>query len=312
MAKTVIVPKFMTKSGYQILKQAGIKTITVDQLDEAAINEYGSQIDAAIVMLEPISNLLFKRAPQLKIIARLGVGYNNIDLKTASEHGVVVTNTPDVNYQQVAESIIGSVLFLAHDIYQRHQDLMNGHWDAGHTPAGRSIKGQTLGVIGYGRIGRTTAKMAAALGMKILVNNGSQPKTPSVGQAVGLKTLLAKSDFVSLSAPVTPETRGMINQEALRQMKATASLINFGRGDLIVHDDLVAALKNHTIHSAALDTFHTEPLPAADELRQLDNVFLTPHIGGSTVDAIDQGSKDSANEVVRVLNGQDPQWQVNH
>lgn len=311
MTKTVLVPQCFTPSGYEILKHGNINAIKVNQMNETVISKYGPQIDGAIVMLEPISNNLFSQAPHLKIVARLGAGYNNIDLHEATKHGVVVTNTPEMNYEQVAEAIIGSILLLGRDVYQRHLDLMNGHWNEGHTAKGASIEGQTLGIIGYGRIGKTAAKKAAALGMKILVNNGSHHKQPDVGQEVDLDTLLRQSDFVSLSVPVTPETTGMINQKTLSKMKPSASLINFGRGDLIVHDDIVVALKNHEIHSAALDTFHTEPLPVDDELLKLDNAFLTPHIGGSTVDAIDRGSRDSASEVVRVLSGNAPQWQVN-
>lgn len=311
MSKTVLVPKCFTKSGYDILKQAQINAIKVDQMNDEVINKYGDQIDGAIVMLEPISNNLFNQADKLKIVARLGAGYNNIDLQEASKHGVIVTNTPEMNYEQVAEAIIGSILLLGRDVYQRHLDLMNGHWNEGHTAKGYSIEGQTLGVIGYGRIGKTAAQKAAALGMKILVNNGSHHKTPDVGKEVDLDTLLSQSDFVSLSVPVTPETTGMVDKDFLTKMKPTASLINFGRGDLINHDDFVAALKQNQIHSAALDTFHTEPLPIDDELLKLDNVFLTPHIGGSTIDAIDRGSRDSASEVARVLTGQQPKWQVN-
>lgn len=201
---------------------------------------------------------------------------------------------------------------LSRDTYQRHAVLMNDDWTAGHATAGHDIAGQTLEIIGYGRIGHSLAQKAAALGMNILVNNDRHHKDPAVGSAVALDELLHKADYVSLSVPVTGETTGMIDKRALTQMKSTASLINFGRGALIDHDALVDALQNHIIHSAALDAFQTEPLPPESALRQLPNVFLTPHIGGGTIDAMNWETHDAASEIVRVLKGQEPQWPVNH
>lgn len=217
-----------------------------------------------------------------------------------------MTITPKANYNSVAEAIIGAILLASRDMYHRNQTLIHGDWAYGHSPAGHDIAGQTLGIIGYGRIGQALAKKAAALGMKVLANNGHHYKEPEVGTAVPLDDLLVNSDFISLSTPVTAETTEMMNQDAFDKMKRTATLINFGRGQLINQDDLIAALKNHTIHSAVLDAFQQEPLPTNDELLNLSNVFLTPHIGGGTIDAINRGCQDAASEVVRFLNGQNP------
>lgn len=311
MPSTVLIPKHLPAAGCDVLTAAHLNIIKVDKVDQQALLHYRDQVNGAIMMLDPISNDLYAQLPHLKILARVGVGYNNIDPAAAAQHNVWVTITPHANYNSVAEAILGAILMLARDTFQRHQAMMNGDWAKGHFAAGHDIAGQTLGIIGYGRIGHALAQKAAALGMNILINNGSHHKKAEVGTAVELDELLKKSDFVSLSAPVTPATTDMIDQRAFQLMKPSASLINFGRGQLVNHDNLVSALANGQIHSAALDAFNTEPLPATDKLFKLSNVFLTPHIGGGSIDAINRGSHDAASEIVRVLEGQKPQWPVN-
>ncbi|WP_251545850.1 phosphoglycerate dehydrogenase [Limosilactobacillus caecicola] len=311
MSQAVLIPKIFQEAGRQVFRDAGIEMIEVEDVNNDALIQYADRIQGAVVMLDQISNATYQKTPNLKVLARVGVGYNNIDPQGAAAHGVWVTITPHANYNSVAEAILGGILLTSRDMFQRQQALRDGHWDEGHATAGHDIAGQTLGIIGYGRIGHALAKKAAALGMKVLVNNGSHHKDPEVGTAVSLDELLRTADYVSLSAPVTDETREMMNQNAFAKMKETASLINFGRGQLVNHDDLIAALKNGQIHSAVLDAFQTEPLPTDDELTTLSNVFLTPHIGGGTIDAMDRGCHDAASEVVRVLKGEKPQWPVN-
>lgn len=312
MSKTVLIPKNFTQTGRQVFKNAGLNIIEVDKVNNESLIKYGDQVNGAIVMLDHIDNDTYQKTPHLKILARVGVGYNNIDPQGAGKHGVYVTITPRANYNTVAEAILGAILMLSRDTYQRHNSLLAGDWAAGHATAGYDIDGQTLGIIGYGRIGHALAKKADALGMQVLVNNGSHPKTPEVGKAVDLDQLLENADYVSLTAPVTAETTGMMNAATFQKMKNSASLINFGRGALINHEDLVNALKNHDIHSAALDAFQTEPLPKDSDLLKLSNVFITPHIGGGTIDAMNRGTHDAASEIVRVLNGNQPQWAVNN
>lgn len=311
MPQTVLIPKNFREAGRKVLREANVQMIEVDHVDNETLAQYGDQVAGAILMLDEINNATYQQTPHLKILARIGVGYNNVDPQGAAQHGVWVTITPHANYNSVAEAILGAILMSSRDMYQRQQALMNGNWQQGHATAGHDIVGQALGIIGYGRIGHALAKKAAALGMKVLVNNGTHYKEPEVGTAVELDELLSTADYVSLTAPVTAETTEMMNQAAFTKMKNSAVLINFGRGQLVNHDDLVTALQEGQIHSAVLDAFQTEPLPSNDALRTLKNVFLTPHIGGGTIDAMDRGSRDAASEIVRVLAGQQPQWPVN-
>ena len=311
MTKTVLISKDLAPAGRKVFTNAGVKIIEVDEVNNETLLKYADQVNGAIVLLANIDNSIYSKLPHLQILARDGVGYNNIDYVTAGQNGVWVTITPRANHNTVAEAILGAILMLARDTYQRHNLMMDDNWAAGFAKTGHDINGQTLGIIGYGRIGHSLAQKASALGMNILVNNGSHHKDVSFGQEVSLDELLSHSDYISLTAPVTADTTKMINKETLAKMKSTASLINFGRGQLVNTTDLIAALQNGEIHSAALDAYDEEPLPMDSPLRQLPNVFLTPHIGGGTLDARDRGAADAASEIVRVLNGEDPQWPVN-
>ena len=311
MQPTVLIPAVIGDASQPLFAKAGINVITVPTVDAATLVQYGQQADGAILGLEPIPEATFAKTPRLKILARLGVGYNNVNPTVAKEHGVIVSITPRANYNTVAEGILAMIFVLGRNLMASNRAIMSGHWPAVRANGGHDILGQTLGIIGYGRIGRALEEKAAALGMKILVNNGDHPKQPRFGQLVDLPTLYRESDFISLTPRVTPQTTGMINKDTLALMKPTANLINYGRGQLIVTDDLVAALKHHQIHAAALDTFDPEPLPADSPLLQLDNVFLTPHVAGGTIEANARAVHDATEEIIRVLSGHAPLWAVN-
>ena len=311
MQPTVLIPAVIGDASQPLFAKAGINVITVPTVDAATLVHYGQQVDGAILGLEPIPEETFAKTPRLKILARLGVGYNNVNPTVAKEHGVVVSITPRANYNTVAEGILAMIFVLGRNLMASNRAIMSGHWPAVRANGGHDILGQTLGIIGYGRIGRALEEKAAALGMKILVNNGDHPKQPRFGQLVDLPTLYRESDFISLTPRVTPQTTGMINKDTLALMKPTANLINYGRGQLIVTDDLVTALKHHQIHAAALDAFDPEPLPADSPLLQLDNVFLTPHVAGGTIEANARAVHDATEEIIRVLSGHAPLWAVN-
>lgn len=310
MPQTVLIPAGLEPISRQILEAAGLNVVEVNEVTTDQFKKYAGSLIGAIIRMEQVDNQVYSACPQLKILARIGVGYDNIDYQTAAKHGVYTTITPRSNYVSVAEAILGAILMLSRDVLQRSRDLRQGHWDQGAATAGHDINGQTLGIIGYGRIGHELAKRAHALGMKILINNGSHHKDSEFGDSVSLDELLARSDYVSLNAPVTPETTHMINAAAINKMKPTASIINFGRGALINTDDLVNALQNGRLHSAALDVFEPEPIDMNSPLLKLNNVMLTPHIGGGTIDAMSRACHDAAEEIVRVAQGKEPQWPV--
>lgn len=312
MKQTVMIPNDLEPVAFKMLSDAGLNIVKVDKLTNQNMIAHADTLIGAIVHLEDLKEDLFSQLPHLKILARTGVGYDNVDYAGAAKHGIYVTITPKCNFHTVTEAILGAILMLSRNTLGRMQAMKDGDWQAGKANSGHDIFNQTLGIIGYGRIGQELARCAHALGMKILYNNGKHIKSSPFGQSVSVDELLSQSDYVSLNVPVTPETEKMINAQTLRLMKPTAALINYGRGKLIDTDALVAALKSGQLRCAALDAFDPEPLPMDSPLRQLDNVMLTPHIGGATIDAMNRASRDAASEIIRVAQGKEPQWAVNN
>lgn len=248
--------------------------------------------------------------PDLKIIARSGVGYNTIDIQGARHHGVAVTNTPGANNKSVADLALGLMLSLARAIPRLNGSLHNGCWEKS---VGRELGEKTLGVIGTGNIGGEVIKRAKAFNMNIVAHD-VYPR-PELTEMYGvvylpLREVLDQADFLTLHAPALPETTNMICKETLAFMKRTAYLINTSRGELVVEEDLYEALKRNAIAGAALDSFCSEPLEQSC-LFGLPNVILTPHIGASTIEASGRAGQIAAEEVIRVLQGLAPRYAVN-
>lgn len=236
-----------------------------------------------------VGSELLQMAPQLKLIANFGVGFNNIDLDYAREHGITVTNTPGPVIEPTAEHTLALMFTLAHrtaelDRKMRQTDdvrfgVMNN--------LGVSLYGKTLGIIGMGNIGQSLAKRAVACGMTIIYHN--RHRLPEAiekqygAQYVSQDELLQTADFVSLNLPYTPQTHYLIGEKELAMMKPTALLINTARGAHVSEKALINALRNGTIAGAALDVYEHEP-QISPELKTLDNVVLSPHIGTGTID----------------------------
>ncbi len=249
--------------------------------------------DASVLGVEPL---------RARILANYGVGHNHIDLDRARARGIVVTNTPGVLTEATADLAIALMLMVARRLGEGERELRRGDW-SGWRPThlvGQDVAGRTLGIIGLGRIGQAVARRAAGgFGMTVLSYMprplpGTQAQALGVTQ-VSLARLLAESDFVSIHAPATPETRGIISQERLEQMKEGAYLINTARGDLVDQDALVAALRAGRIAGAGLDVYADEPV-VPPELTALENVVLLPHLGSATHSArVAMGMKAVAN-----------------
>ncbi len=231
-----------------------------------------------------------------RIISQYAVGYDNIDVECATKHGVYVTNTPNVLTEATAELTWALILAAARHIVKADRYVRSGEWyrsGTGWHPElllGLELRGKTLGIIGFGRIGRAVARIGAkGFGMKVLYY--SRHRAPrEVEEEIGaryadLDTLLRESDVVSIHVPLTPETRGMIGERELRLMRPSAILVNTARGAVVDTDALVKALREGWIAAAGLDVFHEEPLPPDHPLTRLENVVLAPHIGSATREA---------------------------
>ncbi|MDN5587637.1 phosphoglycerate dehydrogenase [Brevibacterium aurantiacum] len=256
----------------------------------------------AIVASEPITRDMLAEAADLRILARSGVGYDSVDTTAAQEFGIRVANTPGVNHHAVAELTLALMLNCA----KHFSDVIAGT-NAGQWPrtAGTELRGKTLGVIGYGPSGKAIAAIGAALGMKVIVGT-SHPDTeagPSI-EFADVDTVVAAADYLTLHARAagTP----MIDADRLAAMKDTAFLINTARGSLIDEAALVDALERGQIAGAALDVLETEPMSKDNPLRNFDNVWITSHLAGQTVEARERVGIAAARTVIDVLDGKEP------
>lgn len=236
-----------------------------------------------------LSRDVLAQAPRLLAVGAYCTGTNNIDLQAASERGVVVFNGPFSNTRSVAELVIGHAIHLLRRIPERHAAARRGQW-LKDSRGSSEIRGKTLGLVGYGKIGMQTGLLAEALGMRVVYHDiESRLPLGNATPAASLSALLREADVVTLHVPQTERTRHLIDAERLAQMKPDAVLINLARGHAVDIDALHAALGAHHLRGAAIDVFPVEPTSNAEvfesPLRELDNVILTPHVGGSTVEA---------------------------
>jgi D-3-phosphoglycerate dehydrogenase / 2-oxoglutarate reductase len=253
-------------------------------------------------------------APKLRVIARAGVGYDNIDVAAASAAGVVVTYTPAANAVSVAELAIGLMLAFARNIPAAHADTTVGGWNRMRY-MGRELAGSTLGVVGFGRIGQMTAKRAKAFDMRVVASDAFlKPGAPALAtlaaELLPLDELLAMADFVSIHVPLTPETDGLIGTAQLAKMKPTGVLINTSRGEVVDEPALIAALESRQIAGVALDVRRKEP-PQAGALEKLPNVVLLPHLGAFTHEAQARVIDAVCRDVRQVLAGLPAEEYVN-
>jgi len=257
----------------------------------------------------PITAEVMSRMPKCRIIARYGIGVDTIDLDAATRAGIIVTNNPTYCIDEVAEHTLGLILACARKVALYDRLVRAGRWEV---PPGKPVfrlTGKTLGLIGFGNIARQVALRAAAFGLRVLYADPFvQDAAPARARKVELVELLSETDFVSLHPPLTPETRGMIDDAALARMKRTAFLVNCARGPIVDTAALVRALDAGTIAGCALDTVDPEPLPEGHPLRSRDNVIITPHVAWYSEQALVALQAGAPGEVRRVLNGE---WPVN-
>ena len=269
-------------------------------------------IDAVLASMDPFSAdvLGSPEASQLKVIARWGVGVDAIDLAAAARLGIVVTNTPGLLNEAVADYAMGMLLAMARRIPQGARSLGEGRWDSLWGP---DMSGKTLGLVGCGGIGQAVAKRARGFDMRLMgCDPMPSPAAESLGiEFVSLPRLLAESDFVSLHTALTPATRGLIGEAELRSMKSDAILINMARGAVIDEAALGRALREGWIAGAALDVFVTEPLPADHPLHSTPNLLLTPHLASLGYGSGAKVSAACADAMLDVRAGRRPRWVAN-
>jgi glyoxylate reductase len=309
MSASILVTRKLPSSVLDKLRGAG----TVDLFAGDTAMEPGelrarvADKDALVSLLtDAIDRPLIDAAAKLKIVANVAVGYNNIDIAYARSRGIVVTHTPDVLTESVADFTWALILAITRRLSEAERVVRRGEWKgwALDFMLGTELKGKQLGLVGVGRIGRAVAARASAFGMRVAYTEPRDVDLPGA-ENISLDRLLNTSDVVSLHVPLLPETRHLIDKRALARMKRSAYLVNTSRGPVVDEEALAWALRQHLLAGAALDVYENEPAVHPDLLR-LENVLLVPHLASATTETRTAMADLAVENVLAVLAGKPP------
>lgn len=316
MPKVLIAPSVLARidGDYaRVLLKAGFELVfpaRAAMLNEAEALEILTGVEASLASSEPYTPKVLEAHPQLKVIARMGVGYDAVDVVAATRLGKVVTVTPNTNQGSVAEHAFSLMLGLVKHLIPQHIGTKEGRWPRG---SNLPLRGRTLGIAGLGRIGKAVATRALAFEMDVIAYD-PYPDTSWAAQhgvrVVSLPELFQQSDFLSLHLPMSTESRYLVNKQTLAQMKPTAFLINTARGGHVCEADLVEALTSGKLAGAGLDVFEQEPPLASNPLFDLPNVVLTPHAAGVDTRSRDDMARSAAEAIVSLYRGEWPTEKV--
>lgn len=306
-----VMTQAICPEGMELLKKktGGMASICV--ADNPDPNNYlGEMQDAAalIVRIASCDANVIEHSPNLKVIGRTGVGYDSVDIKKATERGIPVVITPGANNRSVAEHAVAMMFALSKNLVEAQLEMCAGNWEIRGARKAFELEGKTVGVLGFGAIGRETAKICKACGMNIAAYDPfiSREKIEQSGAVYykDYRGLLKDSDVVTLHVPLTEETRNLIGEEQLAIMKKTALLINCSRGGIVNETALVAALKNGVIAGAGTDVFCNEPPSVDDPLLNCPNLIVSPHTAAQTREAVIKMAAMCVEGCVAVLNGE--------
>ena len=272
--------------------------------------EVASDADAILNTYLPWSGDAISQLQKCQIIARYGIGVDNVDLGAASEAGIVVTNVPDYSVQEVAAHALALILAMLRKVVDADQSVRSGTWSIDNFRPIRRLSTLTVGLLGYGRIARQIAAPLSALGARIIAHDPYLEPGPDLPPLLGLDEVLAEADIVSLHLPLTDETRGFINAETISGMKDGAMLVNTSRGPLVDLSAMADALGDGKLAGAGLDVFDVEPLDPT-RIEGIPNLIVTPHMAYYSEEALAESQTKAATQVIKVLTGEAPDYQVN-
>lgn len=288
----IVVTEFMDADAVARLAAAHDTHYAQDLVDRPAeLAVAAADADALIVRNRTqVRGALLDACRRLRVVGRLGVGLDNIDVPACAARGIEVVPATGANALAVAEYVIATAMALLRGAYASSADVADGRWPRAALSAGREIAGKTLGLVGFGDIGRTTARLATALGMRIVGHDTVLPPADAAwrearAEPLALDELVARADVVSLHVPLTAATRGLIGASRIAAMRPGAVLVNTSRGGIVDETALAAALRSGHLGGAALDVFEHEPLPAGSPLAGAPRLLLTPHIAGLTLES---------------------------
>ncbi len=311
----ILIGEPIHERGTRILENYG-RVVRPPATTEEALLPFMAEADALVVRaLVRVNRKLLEAAPRLKVVGRHGIGVDNIDVDAATDLGIWVVNTPDAPTEPVAQHFVMMALMLAKKIWGSQRVLRTGEWNTRMSFPGMELTGRTIGIAGFGRIGRRIAQICGpAFSAQILYSDvvACPELEASVGaRRVSLEELLKESDFVSLNVPLIPQTHHMIGARQIAMMKPTAYLLNLCRGPVWDENAVLEALKSGRIAGAATDVFEEEPCSPDHPLLKLENFIATPHNSSATGEALERMSL-VAEDIVAVLDGRQPQWPVNN
>ncbi len=295
----------------ETLAQADAELVVADATDAATLARQATDVDAIMTNWARVTGDVIAAATKCRIVSRLGIGLDNIDVAAATARGMMVTNVPDYCLIEVAEHALALISALGRKIGFYHEQTKAGRYDLSAGPPLRRMEGQTLGIIGFGNIGRRLAEKALPLGLQVRATSRSPKNVPPGVTVCSLDELLAGSDYVSLHVPATPDTRHMIGRAQLARMRPSAYLINTARGAIIDHAALAAALQAGKLAGAGLDVQDPEP-PDLDQPPWNDpRVIVTPHAAFVSQESLQNLRSRTSRQVAACLTGQQPECVVN-
>ena len=307
MAETIVVLDAITEGiadRLRALLPDGFELTHATVPGDAHLVEIIESADYAISGQVPVGGNVLRAAKRLRLLHKWGVGVDNLDIETARELGIKVARTTGSNSTAVAEFTIGLMICALRHIPHGHHRLQQGEWRNWRGRSPFLLSGKTVGLVGFGAIGGTVARLLSGFSCKILYtkpNRLDRSGEDRLGvEYAALPDLLARSDVVSLHCPLTPDTAGLIDRAALASMKPGAVLVNVARGGVVAERDLAWALRNGVIHAAAVDVYEIEPLPAESPLRHIDNLTLTPHLGAMAADTFEPTVRRMFGNIARV------------
>ena len=272
--------------------------------------EVAADADAILNTYLPWPAESIARLEKCKIIARYGIGFDNVDLDAARTAGIVVTNVPDYSVEEVAVHTLSLILAMTRKLFEADRLVREGGWAIRSLQPIRRFSELTVGLFGYGRIARKLAAPINEIGARIIVHDPYLQPGPDLPELVGLDDLLARSDVVSIHAPLTAETRGIIGEKAMSVIRTGAMLVNTSRGPLVDLAAITKALRSGRLGAAALDVFDQEPLDVS-RIADVPNLIATPHMAYYSEESLQESQRKATTQVIKVLTGEQPDYQVN-
>ena len=315
MGYKVLIPQDIAEEGKEFLISRGYEIKMGSGVKEVELARDVEDCDAMLLRTANVTGAVLRAGKKLRIVARHGAGYNNVDINTATELGIWVTNTPDATTGSVAEFTVGAMIAAGKRFVELRDALKQGDFGYKNKHMGTDLVGKRLGIIGIGKIGIEVAKKAFyGLDMEILAYSPrkQQDQMPDYVRLVPWEMLFETSDYIAVHVPLTEETRGFIGAKEFERMKPSAVLVNCSRGGVVVEKELVRALQERKVAGLFTDVMEQEPPDSNHPFFQMDHVIVTPHMASNTRECMLRMAVQAAAQIDLVLSGKKPEWAVNN